>query len=221
MEKQGSKEVLTADQQALITPKMLKYVDYLAKRLHKKNGAARALGFEELVTAGRFGLTEAAARFNEQLGVTFITFATPRIRGGMLDRLRQVPGWNRQTKILTPLVLIGESHRLSHLFFSGRHVSGERDPFSDKDQTGMSEAVLNQASPETLAVRRELLERMKTCMATLSVNEQTVIALRYFQGATLEEIGKAIGLEKSWVCRLHHRALAKLQKALGEDVGSL
>src|SRR5688572_14598958 len=43
---------------------------------------------EELTGAGVLGLIQAAGSFDAKRGVTFSTFAVPRIRGAMLDDVR-------------------------------------------------------------------------------------------------------------------------------------
>src|SRR2546423_1079287 len=54
----------------------------LARRLHDK------IDLDELVSAGSIGLMQAAASYEPSRGLTFSTYAVPRIRGSMLDELR-------------------------------------------------------------------------------------------------------------------------------------
>src|SRR5947209_14502065 len=55
----------------------------LARRLHDK------VDVNELVSAGALGLMQAAASFEPKRGLTFSTYAVPRIRGAILDELRR------------------------------------------------------------------------------------------------------------------------------------
>lgn len=55
----------------------------LARRLHDK------VNLDELVSAGAIGLMQAAATYEPARGLTFSTYAVPRIRGSMLDELRR------------------------------------------------------------------------------------------------------------------------------------
>src|SRR5438270_4525115 len=55
----------------------------LARRLHDK------IDLDELVSAGSIGLMQAAASYEPSRGLTFSTYAVPRIRGSMLDELRR------------------------------------------------------------------------------------------------------------------------------------
>src|SRR5690349_13822917 len=55
----------------------------LSRRLHDK------VDLDELVSAGSIGLMQAAASYEPARGLTFSTYAVPRIRGSMLDELRR------------------------------------------------------------------------------------------------------------------------------------
>jgi RNA polymerase sigma factor for flagellar operon FliA len=61
---------------------------------HVARGLARTrridLELDELVSAGTLGLIEAVANFDASRGLSFTTFATPRIRGAILDELRRL-----------------------------------------------------------------------------------------------------------------------------------
>jgi RNA polymerase sigma factor (sigma-70 family) len=50
----------------------------------------------ELKSAAYLGLTEAANRFDPSLGLSFATFAYPRIRGAIIDYLREL-GWDKRS----------------------------------------------------------------------------------------------------------------------------
>ena len=76
---------------------VLKYVP-LANKLafDKKRMLPKHVDVEELQSASYLGLVEAANRFDESKGVTFSTFAYPRINGAILDHLRQ-QSWGKRT----------------------------------------------------------------------------------------------------------------------------
>jgi RNA polymerase sigma factor for flagellar operon FliA len=61
----------------------------LARRLHDK------VRLDELVSAGAIGLMQAAATYEATRGLTFSTYAVPRIRGSMLDELRRTDHMSR------------------------------------------------------------------------------------------------------------------------------
>jgi RNA polymerase sigma factor for flagellar operon FliA len=55
----------------------------VARQLHDQ------VSIDELVSAGTLGLMQAAASYEPSRGLSFSTFAVPRIRGSMLDELRR------------------------------------------------------------------------------------------------------------------------------------
>ncbi|MFO8008639.1 MAG: sigma-70 family RNA polymerase sigma factor, partial [Candidatus Brocadiia bacterium] len=65
----------------------LALVNKIADRLAARLGPE--VSREELISAGMLGLVEAAHRFDETHNVKFTTFAYRRVRGAMLDLLRQ------------------------------------------------------------------------------------------------------------------------------------
>jgi RNA polymerase sigma factor (sigma-70 family) len=70
----------------------------LANKLafQRKRSLPRCISIEELKSAAYLGLTEAANRFDPSLGLSFATFAYPRIRGAIIDYLREL-GWDKRS----------------------------------------------------------------------------------------------------------------------------
>jgi RNA polymerase sigma factor for flagellar operon FliA len=65
----------------------LPQVELLAIRLHRR---CPQVELDDLVSAGTIGLIHAVDRFNPDRGLKLKTFAEHRIRGAMLDYLRQI-----------------------------------------------------------------------------------------------------------------------------------
>jgi RNA polymerase sigma factor (sigma-70 family) len=51
-------------------------------------------------------------------------------------------------------------------------------------------------------------------LSQLPETNRQILEHCYFQGLTLEQIGRKLGLSKSWVCRLHAKSLEMLRKKL-------
>jgi RNA polymerase sigma factor for flagellar operon FliA len=80
------------------------------------------------------------------------------------------------------------------------------------------------ADPKNVSVEDVLLERdaqrqLRDAVAQLPENNRRLIELYYFQDATLEEIGRRLGLSKSWVCRMHAKSLDMLRSFMGRPGG--
>jgi RNA polymerase sigma factor for flagellar operon FliA len=59
-------------------------------------------------------------------------------------------------------------------------------------------------------------EMVSTAVEKLPEQEKKLIQLYYYQELSLEEVGKNLGLSKSWTSRLHTRAIDKLGRLLKE-----
>jgi RNA polymerase sigma factor (sigma-70 family) len=67
-------------------------------------------------------------------------------------------------------------------------------------------------SPYDTFEKAEAIQWLRKGMKSLSEQEQRVITSYYYQQKTLEEIGRELKLSRSWVCRIHARAVKKLQQ---------
>ena len=67
----------------------LHLVRFNAERIAARLPTSRHMGKEDLQSAGIFGLMEAIEAFDLSCGVKFETYCVPRIRGAMLDELRE------------------------------------------------------------------------------------------------------------------------------------
>ena len=65
-------------------------VKYVAART--KSGLPRHLDLGDLISCGMFGLIDAIERFDPERGVKFETYAAPRIKGAIMDELRDCLG---------------------------------------------------------------------------------------------------------------------------------
>lgn len=73
------------------------------------------------------------------------------------------------------------------------------------------------AADETIEVeqaRRLVAEAIEK----LPDQERTLLTLYYYQELSLEDVGKHLGLSKSWTSRLHARAIEKLGRLLQDLV---
>lgn len=148
---------------------------------------------DDLLSFGDGGLFEAARRFDTARGVKFTTFAYHRIRGAMVDGLRAVGRYPRPSRGHPPVYVAsieGLSADMSRLADAG-------------------------PDPEELAIRHQLLRALREAVAALEEAECRLIVGYFFEGKTLEDLGREIGgLSKSWTCRLLARTLARLRAAM-------
>jgi RNA polymerase sigma factor for flagellar operon FliA len=215
----------------------LSLVQALARKVKKTLGASIEL--DDLVAYGSKGLVEAAERFDPKHGVAFSTFAYYRIRGAMYDGLRTMGWYSRadyaryRAEERANEYLRAEADREG----AGRAERPGAAASPDKAQTLESiaaalsgiatvhitslEAAATVAdeslpAPDAAVDAGRMSSRVREAVAALPPKEKQLMELYYFADKTLEEAGAALGLSKSWACRLHARAVELLRDALDD-----
>ena len=212
-------------------------VNQLAKRLVNALDLPRH-AHDDLVAGGYLGLVEAAERFDPSQAASFRTFAIYRIRGAMIDTLRRTSDFSgkayRVARAMDSFYSIREEYR------------HERDPNQRKDKRKKLEDILNIASTGALAYRLCLTEydeetppqlvshnngekvlcdeadnkKVVELLSNLPEKERLIVEEYYFHGLSFVEITKKYpGLSKSWVSRLHKRALEILRNNMFGEWG--
>jgi RNA polymerase sigma factor for flagellar operon FliA len=198
------------------------------------------LDTEELVHIGMVGLIEAVDRFDETRGVPFANYAELRIRGAVLDSLRQQDRVSRSNR-----------HRYKELMEASRHlhqrlgrapskqelaefmdlsirdirkvftevayssVSSLDQPLAVEGSLSLSEVLpSDDETPEALCAQQESYTTLQGAVSALSDRERFIIEHYYYKGLKLREIGLLLSVTESRVCQLRASALKKLQSAL-------
>jgi RNA polymerase sigma-70 factor, ECF subfamily len=91
-----------------------------------------------------------------------------------------------------------------------RHEERGVDPTADLRDLVASSA----ASPEQLARSAEIRRRVESSMASLTAQERVAFALRHYEGRSIDEIGRTLGVQKSAAKHAVFRAVRKLRLAL-------
>ena len=192
---------------------------------------------DDLVQAGLIGLMDAAARFDESLGVQFETYAMQRVRGAMLDELRAsdwLPRGARkaQREIEEAITRLEqklgrppqESEVAAEMGISLRDYQeklgdahgallyyGEDD--YDDDYLEHNHPDDSPQPPEVLhdaRFRAALIEAIDN----LPEREKLLMGLYYEQELNFKEIAAVLGVTESRVCQLHSQAVARLRVKL-------
>lgn len=69
-------------------------------------------------------------------------------------------------------------------------------------------------SPERLAMSREIRRRVDASMETLTPRERIAFALRHYEGRSIEEIGRTLGVQQSAAKHAIFRAVKKVRASL-------
>lgn len=206
------------------------YVRALAQQLSVTFSSP--VDIDELIQYGMEGLAEAAARYDPSKGAAFKTFAYYRIRGAMHDGLRST-GWlarddharvkalERADDILeqaaipglqTPTAVHAARQMADILADVAAVYVASIDSFdrmaSDPETEGGADAIMDGiATAQTSAA-------MKRALDSLDERERELVVKHYYDGETLEDAGRAVGVSKSWASRMHAKAIRKLREAL-------
>jgi RNA polymerase sigma factor (sigma-70 family) len=103
-----------------------------------------------------------------------------------------------------------------------RRVTRSRtlDIKADTLRASVVQATPSSRGPERMALNRARADAVRAAVASLDEQLRTIVVRHPFEGETLAQIGAALGRDKSWVSRLHRRALERLA-ALIRDSGAV
>jgi RNA polymerase sigma factor for flagellar operon FliA len=197
---------------------------------------------EDLFHAGVIGLIDALNRFDASRDNAFSTYAVLRIRGQIIDELRDrdwVPrGVRERAKSYNQAVnelsqrhgrLPTDAELAAHLRIDpGELPELEREaqlaaqvsldaPVGEDGTLGATVANTG-ADAEEPGRGLELEDRRAALLAvlkTLTEQERTVVKLYYFENLIMREIAALLGVTESRVCQIHARILAVLRQRLG------
>lgn len=209
-------------------------VKYVAGRV--RSGLPQTVDSADLVSEGVIGLMDAIERFEPDRGWTFQTYAVPRIRGAIIDSIRAADWVPRSVRSKLRDVerardalqlRLGRSpsdrELAAELQLSTQALRDLRERPTAPSYVGDDEvAALDDLAPAVDAAledentRQALLDALKT----LSERDQIVIALYFFEGLTLGEIGQVLSVTESRISQLRSRATASLRQGLAEALSS-
>ncbi|MCP3772824.1 FliA/WhiG family RNA polymerase sigma factor [Paenibacillus sp. MZ04-78.2] len=231
--------------QALIET-YLPLVDYVSGRL--SIGLPKNVSKEDLSSCGIMGLIDAIEKFDYERGLQFETYASWRIRGAMIDGLRQgdwVPRSVREKakKIEDAyqkleqqyLRSVTDSEMSSYLDVSEQEfqqmvqeiavttVCSIDDPIREEDsETRLSLLIDEKAkSPESKVNEVYLKDTLAKAIERLTEKERTVVSLFYFEELSLSEIAEVMNLSPSRISQLHSKAILRLKGSLSRHKSQL
>jgi RNA polymerase sigma factor for flagellar operon FliA len=237
--KQWKSEGLLSAKQSLIE-QHLPLVDYVVGRL--LIGLPKNVSRDDISSYGIMGLIDAIEKFDYERGLQFETYASWRIRGAMIDGLRQgdwVPRSVREkAKKIEEAYQLLEQHYLrsvtdaeisDYLNVSEKEfqqmlqeisvttVCSFDDPIKEEEsETRLSLMVDEKAkNPESQVNDFFLKESLAKAIDKLTEKERTVVSLFYYEELSLSEIAEVMSLSPSRISQLHSKAILRLRGSLG------
>jgi RNA polymerase sigma factor for flagellar operon FliA len=195
---------------------------------------------DDLIHAGVLGLFDAVTKYDPDKQVAFSSYAKHRIKGAILDSLRQLD-WasrdlrrrHRQVEVAVrelssklqrnPTEMeIAEAvgvdiERLRQMMLDLHNVglmsSSARPPEND-ELPPPDFASKPETQPDQICAQSELKAALKTAMQSLPERYRRVVTLYYSKDMTMKEIGGVLGINESRVSQIHKSALEKMQTFL-------
>ncbi len=194
---------------------------------------------DDLIQVGLIGLSEALSRYEAAQGVQFETFATQRIRGAMLDELRE-NDWMSRGSRKSQKEIEQALRRLEHQL--GRSpleseiaeelgmtltdyqtllgkVRGTQLVYLEDMARGHEDddSFLDRhvgdsdADPVNMLRDHRLREALVAAIKNLPEREQYIMSMYYEQDMNLKEIAAVLDVTESRICQLHSQSIARLR----------
>jgi RNA polymerase sigma factor FliA len=216
-------------------------VKYIAHRFACRLPAS--IGVEDLISTGVLGLLDAIQKYDPQRPNTFKTYAECRIRGAMLDYVRELD-W-------VPRPVRAKEHALTEAYAALERQQGR--PAHDEevaawlgldldtlhnwltqvrgisvvsletplapDAEGHAFTALAQLAEEApgpceFAETQELTQLLAEAIDALPEQEKIVLSLYYFEELTMHEIGQVLEVTLSRISQIHTKAILHVRAAL-------
>ena len=199
---------------------------------------------DELISAGVLGLVRAIENYNPRLRLKFTTYAIPRIKGSILDELRNIDFLPRSARdkvklykkksaeLMTKLgrvpfnVEIAEEMNLPitvlYYYESSNHPISLYNEINKEDEQGVRLIELipklmdNPIKDIEKKERRELLLKS---INTLSAKEKVIVGLHYLEGVPFKDISHLFSSTESRISQIHTGALKKIKTKLMATIG--
>ena len=196
---------------------------------------------DDLIQAGMMGLLDALHGYDDNQGAQFETYATQRIRGAMLDELRDAD-WaprsvRKQARDIenaiqqlqqslgqapseqqiadTMGVPLAEYQQMLAEAHGHQLVHYEDFENEDGETIGFN---LTDTRPTPLQVLHDeaMRDTLVKGISELPEREKMVMAMYYQEDLNLKEIGAVLGVSESRVCQLHSQAILRLRGKMKE-----
>ncbi|MFN3594448.1 MAG: RNA polymerase sigma factor FliA [Thiobacillaceae bacterium] len=214
----------------------------LVKRIayHLMTRLPASVEVDDLIQAGLIGLLDAVERYDDGQGANFETYATQRIRGAMLDELREADWASRNVRRAARQIEnaihtleqrlkrppteqeIADELKLDiHVYFSLLNDArgAQLLYYEDLHEEGGDDFLERFADdislgPFDIITSRAFKRALAQAVAQLPDREKQLMGMYYEQEMNFKEIGAVLGVSESRVCQLHSQAITRLRSRL-------
>jgi len=220
-------------------------VKYVAGRV--RAGLPPNIEQADLVSYGIFGLIDAIEKFDLERSIKFETYAITRIRGAIIDELRAIDWIPRSVRskardvekaystLEAKLRRTPSEDEVAHemdisvddlraIFSQVSYVNvlaldellntgDQGDKFALVDTLEDTRA----ENPVAAFESEEVKYVLSTAINRLPEREKIVVTLYYYEGLTLAEIGRVLGVTESRICQMHTKAVIQLRAKMADQ----
>ncbi|MDQ6419232.1 FliA/WhiG family RNA polymerase sigma factor [Paenibacillus sp. LHD-117] len=224
----------------------LPLVDFVTNRM--AIGLPKNVIKDDLASNGVMGLIDAIEKFDYKRGLQFETYASWRIRGSIIDGLRQgdwVPRSVREkakrvedayqhleqqymrsvsdAEVSRYLQITEKEFTTMLQDISVTSICSLEDPIREEEsETRMTLLVDEKAkNPDHTVHEVYLKESLVKGIERLTEKERTVVSLFYYEELSLSEIAEVMSLSPSRISQLHSKAILRLRGALAKHKDQL
>jgi len=209
-------------------------VKFIAGRLYVSYN--NTVEYDDLVSYGMFGLIDAIDKYEFSRGVKFETYAHLRIRGAIIDYLREIDwiprsvrqkakelekaytevelekGSNATDKDIAEKLGITESELQKRIQSMTSYSVISLDEYLDQHRENTIDLYNEDSSNPTSRIEAEEFKKsLAEAISGLPEKEKKIITLYYFEELTYKEIGSILSISESRVSQLHTKAILKLK----------
>lgn len=214
----------------------------LVKRIayHIMTRLPASVQVDDLIQAGMIGLLDAINRYEGSYGRQFESYAAQRIRGSILDELREADWLPRSLRkkmrrieaaihLLEQRIGCAPSEQelseelgmsLDEYHETLQSARGAQliyyEDFQQEDDEPFLDRLLvdSEGDPLNALLDENFRRSLITAIDNLPPREKQVMGMHYEQEMNLREIGEVLDVSESRVCQLHTQAIARLRSRI-------
>lgn len=191
----------------------------MAKKQYKLLGFTSG-DYDDFLQNASIGLIDALEKFDITKGIEFLGYASIRIKGEILNGIRQLSEKNSyyaytQRVKQERIDAIVEENRVSGKYESVEQVGSMivEIAFSHmlEEMVDQGVEIKVPVTPYQICKLSELKHSIAQYIERLPDKEKSIIKWHYFEWMTFQEISELLGLTKGRVSQLHHKGLQRLK----------
>lgn len=192
--------------------------------------------FEEIMSAGYLGLINAVDKFDESKDAKLSTYAAIKIKGSILDYLRELDPFSRSSRgkiksianatdnirirerreptpveICKELNISNKEYQKTLFTLHNQIILSSDDFIAPDGETRFTDYFESDVDSSLCLEIKESGINIRKIMSKFKERDRNIIELYYFKGKNLKEIGSLLDLTESRICQIHKYLLKKLR----------